>query len=78
MLLVQTGQSIDSLLATMICFALSGSQNGTWRVELTSREVSASTVRWCFRDRKQGQRCRRHFKVATRANRKQERTVETD
>ena len=36
---------------------ISKSQNGTWRAKPTSREVSASILRWCFRDRKQGRRC---------------------
>ena len=43
----------------------SESQNGTWRAKPASREVSASILRWCFRDRKQGRRCWRHFKSAT-------------
>ena len=43
---------------------ISESQNGTWRAKPASREVSASILRWCFRDRKQGRRCWRHFKSA--------------
>ena len=45
----------------------SESQNGTWRAKPASREASASTLRWCFRDQKQGQRRWRHFKSATKA-----------
>ena len=40
------------------------------------REVSASILRWCFRDRKQGRRCWRDFKLATKAIRQQEMTFE--
>ena len=40
---------------------ISKSQNGTWRTKPASREVSARILRWCFRDRKQGRRCWRHF-----------------
>ena len=49
------------------CCEISNSRNGTWRAEPASREVSASIIRWCFRDGKQGRRCWRHFKSATKA-----------
>ena len=57
---------------------ISESQNGTWRAKPASREVSASILRWCFRDRKQGRRCWRHFKSARKAIRQQEITFETE
>ena len=57
---------------------ISESQNGTWRAKPASLEVSASILRWCFRDRKQGRRCWRHFKWATKAIRQQEITFETE
>ena len=57
---------------------ISGSQNGTWRTKPASREVSASILRWCFRDQKQGRRCWRHFKWATKAIRPQKITFETE
>ena len=44
---------------------------------MASREGSASILRWCFRDRKQGRRCWRHFKSARKAIRKQEKTFQT-
>ena len=49
-----------------------------WRAKPASREVSASILRWCFRDRKQGRRCWRHFRSATKAIREQRITFETD
>ena len=53
---------------------MSKSQSGTWRAKPASREVSASFLRWCFRDRKEGRRRWRHFKSATKAIRQQEKT----
>ena len=32
------------------CCEISESQNGTWRAKPASREVSASILRWCFRE----------------------------
>ena len=57
---------------------MSESQKGTWRAKPASREVSASILRWCFRDRKQGRRCWRYFKSARKAIRQQEITFETE
>ena len=57
---------------------ISESQNGTSRAKPASREVSASILRWCFRDRKQGRRCWRHFTSARKAIRQQETTFETE
>ena len=60
------------------CCEISKSQNGTWRAEPASREVSATIIRWCFGDRKQGRRCWRHLKSATEAIREQKLTFETE
>ena len=46
--------------------------------EPASREVSASILRWHFRDRKQSRRSWRHFNSATKAMRHQEIIFETE
>ena len=60
------------------CFAISENQNGTWRAEPASREVTASILWWCFRGWKQGWRCWRQFKSAAETIRQQEVTFETE
>ena len=56
----------------------SASDNGTWRIQQTGRDNSATFLRWCLRDRKQDWRCLPRFKSATRAITQQEITYETE
>ena len=55
----------------VVCLISKG-QNGTWRAEPASGEVSASILRWCFRDQKERRRCCHHFKSSTKAIREHE------
>ena len=68
---VQTGTYYWDLPWQRRCCKNSESQNGKWRAEPASCEVSVSILQWYFRDRKQVRPCWRHFKSSTKAIRKQ-------